>query len=334
MPNQELHEMMMNLASKYLSGNATPEEIRELEAWVLADPENQKTFTSYKKAWMLSGLSESKEHVDVDEAWKKLSSKVFNKGEQAAETKVVPIRRFTGLRIAASLALLITAAFLIYHFVGADGATRLAATNASQSFELSDGSEVTLNQSSSLIYKEVKKTSTRLAKLDGDAYFDIERDEKSPFIIQTQNIEIEVLGTSFYVDSRKDEEEIQVIVESGSVAVRSGSDETILKPNEKAIFKKQTQELVKSVNDDPNYLSVKTNTLDFSNSSIEEVVFALNRLFNADISIEIADTTSCKITTTFKNKPLDFIVTVIEQTLGIQAVGEGKSVILSGSKCN
>ena len=334
MSNQELNEKMLDLATKYLSGNATAEETQQLESWVLANPENKQQFTALKKSWMLSGTEMRKTEIDVDKSWDKISKGLDGEAETKSPAKVVPIRRFTPLRIAASIILLIAAGFLVSRFLGGEKAIQFATTDSSETFQLTDGSEVTLNQASTMKFEAGENASQRLVTLKGDAFFDVKRDEEKPFVIQTQNVEIEVLGTSFYVDSRIDEDEIQVIVQSGSVAVRSSSNETILKANEKAVFKKETGDLSKQNNDDPNFSSIKSNTLAFSNSTIEEVVYALNRQYNADISINITDTSSCRITTTFENKTLDFIVTVIEQTLGIDVEGEGKKAVLSGTKCN
>ena len=330
MSDQGLNEKMINLATRYLSGNTNSEEIRELEAWVLAKPDNKRQFIALKKAWMLTGIEQNDQAIDVDKLWEQTSDQLFSKDEKE-ESETVFLRP-PWLRYAASFAILIIAAFLIWQFIARDNTMIVKATDSSKSFELYDGSRVKLNQASSLTFAVDK--DKRKAILSGNAFFDVERDEDIPFVIQTQNIEIEVLGTSFYVDSREDELEIQVIVQSGSVAVRYGSQETILSADEKAVFQKEGRRLVKQENDDPNYLSLKTNVLDFENSRLSDVIFAINRQFNSDISLDIKDFSNCEITAIFDNKTLEAIITVIEKTLGIEAVEQGGEIVLSGDKCN
>ena len=148
--------------------------------------------------------------------------------------------------------------------------------------DLADGSIVTLNRYSTLIWDKAQKTK-RAVSLEGDAFFDVARDEARPFVISTGPVEIEVLGTSFYVDARVDQALVDVVVESGQVAVRAGTEEVIIGANEKASFNKNTGTLEQAINDDPHYNSVKTQTLHFENSGLDEVARALGQAFSCRV---------------------------------------------------
>ena len=327
--SQHIDDHHSQLISKYLSGNASATEVEELEAWVLADPVHKAQFMTSKKAWMLTGMEQGSAEIEIDELWTQTSGQLWG------ETKVVELKPKHGFRkwwgvAAAAIVLLIVASVLLFQNLNKPTVFIAQTTNEIQEIELSDGSQITLNQSSSLEFMDAGESRQRKIELEGDAFFDVARDEKHPFIIQTQSIEIEVLGTSFYVDSRKNESEIQVVVESGQVVVRSGTSETILSANEKAVFQKNTQQLIKEQNDDVNSFSLKTKKLVFEDTRLEAVVSTLNRQFHADISIENETLKNCPLTATYEQNSLKSILTIMEASFGIQVREEGQKMILYG----
>ncbi len=332
MQNQDSHKDYFDLISRYLSGNASDAEVKDLEAWVVAAPENKAQFIANKKAWMLSGLQKSGQQVAVDKIWEKTSEQLFGEAK-VVKMKPKPNRRIW-LSIAATIALLIVASVWLFQTWGPSDL--LVETNDQiKSIDLPDGSEVTLNQFASLRFVPVNKEGQRKVELKGDAFFEVARDEQHPFVIQTEQIEIEVLGTSFYVDARTSQSEVQVIVKSGSVAVRSGDSETVLTANEKAVFQKKNNALIKLENKDPNYLSLTNNRLVFEGASLEEVVFALNRQYHTDITIANEAIKRCKLTATYDHKSLEAILAILEGTFsGIDVKHSGEKVTLVGTSCD
>ena len=318
-----------DLITRYLSGNATDAEVQELESWVLADPVNKDRFTELKKAWMLSGMRE-KMPVNTEAALQDLWAKTEQK------TKVVKLDRSRSSRrwlgIAAGILVLVAAVSLLWLQPWQSDSMTVATTDQIELFDLTDGSAVTLNQTSGIAYSYDKKEGVRKVELQGDAFFDVERDEEKPFIIKAREVEIEVLGTSFYVDARSDQPEVQVIVESGRVAVRAGGTEAILEANEKAIFDTETRQLEKVVNQDGNYLALKTGQLQFENSTLEEVVFALNRQYRSVISIGTEALRDCPLTATYNNKSLEAVLTILESSLpGVQIEQSGRTFVINGT---
>lgn len=327
MHSEDQHIRSSELISKYLSGNASPSEIEELETWVMETPENKEQFMAYKKTWMLSGMKKEQETVDIEKLWKETSQQLLG---EAKVVKMEPKRNYSAwLGIAAAAILLLIASFLYFQ-----------QTNSSQNFyaqskeeikevALSDGSQITLNQSSSLTFTAADQAGERRIELEGDAFFDVARDTAHPFVVHTQDIVVEVLGTSFYVDSRKDQDEIQVIVESGTVAVRVGEEEKILTANEKAIFRKTSQELIKQENQDKNYLALKNGVLVFENTPMDEVAFALSRQFRVDISFDEEALKTCLHDGTYPNMSLSAILKVLEAS-EMKIERTGSKIVLTG----
>jgi len=103
---------------------------------------------------------------------------------------------------------------------------------------LPDQSKVWLNAASSLTYSaSLNEHGLRKVKLQGEAYFEIFKDKAHPFIVETDEQQIEVLGTHFNVNSYKDEPGIATTLIEGSVKISSGSIQRIIKPGDQALNK-------------------------------------------------------------------------------------------------
>ena len=103
---------------------------------------------------------------------------------------------------------------------------------------LPDQSKVWLNAASSLTYSaSLNEHGLRKVKLQGEAYFEIIKDKAHPFIVETDEQQIEVLGTHFNVNSYKDEPGIATTLIEGSVKISSGGIQRIIKPGDQALNK-------------------------------------------------------------------------------------------------
>lgn len=331
MQDHDQNNKFYDLIASYLSGNTDDAGVEELEKWVLASPENKMQFMAFKKAWLLSGMQQASSSVDVQATWKDTAAKLFPT-PKIADSTIQPLRR-PWLRIAAAIALLVITSFVIQQFLKSPKILSFQTTTEIKTVDLPDGSKVTLGRFSSLAFDADGSTNIRSVILTGNAFFEVIKDEKKPFRIQSQGIEINVLGTSFLVDSRENSDRVQVMVESGSVAVRSAKDETILQPGEQAVFQKSTAQISKNAIADPNYVSLKTGRLIFEKNKLEEVVFAINRQFHSNITIESQEIKNCEITGIYNTRSLDTLIMVLEKTMGIEAKKTEGVIVLSGTNC-
>ena len=335
MDSQNQHTYYAELISRYLSGNANSEEIAELEAWVSADPENKAQFIAYKKAWMLAGIEKSQETVNVEELWQQTSSQLFKEAKVLDMKPEATAGRRKWWGVAAAVILLLVASVWLFRNMGNQALLYKTADNT-QTIALADGSNVILNRASTLRFTPEDENGHRKVELTGDAFFDVARDEAHPFVIKAGEVEVEVLGTSFYVDSREQQNQVQVIVQSGRVAVRAATEQEILVADEKAIFRKQTGTLNKLQNEDVNYLSLQTNTLLLDSLRIEEVLFVLNRHFNVNISLENEELKDCILNSTisFEDKSLETILEFLKASNGFEVKRNGRKIVLSGGNCD
>ena len=335
MKNDNNHIDYARLIGKYLAKEASAEEITALEKWVAESDENKDTFNKYKQSWILSGINKKNKKIDVESEWATLSSKLFrNRIEPAPSPKVKKLQPGIPLifKIAAAVVVLFTVSFFLYNFFLKPGTVEMMATTTIKTETLSDGTTITLNRNSTFKYPKKFTKEVRKVELTGDAYFEVEHNKNQPFIIESQNIEIEVLGTSFYVDSHEDNSTVEVVVNSGGVALRSDKEnQIILKAGDKGIFNKKTGKLFMEKNTDVNYNSWNTKLLVFDDTKLAEVVDKLNEVYDTNIEIINPEIDNYRITVTFDNMTIEAVINILRETLDIVIEKHDNGYLISGA---
>lgn len=153
------------------------------------------------------------------------------------------------------------------------------AKGESYQVRLPDGSTVWLNSASSLKYPaSFAKLKTRLVELKGEAYFEVIKDKKHPFIVKTTKQEVKVLGTHFNINSYDDEPITKTTLLEGSVQINKT---IVLKPGEQAINSSAGIK-VKTVDAD-NAIGWKNGDFVFNEESFGEAIREISRWYNVDI---------------------------------------------------
>lgn len=186
---------------------------------------------------------------------------------------------------------------------------------------LNDGTHVWLNSGTSLQYASNFGKKTRQVTLNGEAFFDVKKDE-IPFKVKLNENEIVVLGTSFAVISYQEDKFSQITLVEGSLKVNktSGDEITRLTPSEQ-IFIPENQDAysVKEVNT-RFYESWTEGIIEIDNEKLSDVARRLERWYNVDIQFEQKEIGDLKFTgTILKNKPFNQIVTAFCLFLPVQA---------------
>lgn len=166
--------------------------------------------------------------------------------------------------------------------------TEISAPSGSRvHFSLPDGSTGYLNGGSILKYS-MKFDKNRDISLSGEGYFEVKKDNKRPFTVQTQHANIEVLGTKFDICSYEDDHEVITTLEEGSVQIinKVNQQKTMLKPGEQNRLNKQTGTMTNSEVDTHLYTSWKEQILRFDNATFTEVVKKMERWYGVSIKLD------------------------------------------------
>lgn len=225
------------------------------------------------------------------ESFENIKNKLHSEAERTAKSRL-DWRFIT--KIAASLIIIIGSVFFVFRYYLISDQPATAKTIVEQlnkntlkgqklSVFLPDGSKVILNSLSDLWYNSTfDGDSARLVHLNGEAFFDIEKDVHRPFIVNINGITVTALGTSFNVLGRAGEN-VEVSLVSGKVRVVHGAKHLILEPGEQAVATTRGKLNKQSFDDD--VIAWKNGELVFKKSTLEEAVKKLELWYGVDISV-------------------------------------------------
>lgn len=331
-----------NLIAAYFSGEASPEEIKQLSEWLVQDTSNLELFEDYRKAWMLTGKDAIFIKVNLDREWESIASRIEN-GTKSSLTQLPGQRNSRTFKLllnwkaAAALAVLLVAASALFYL--ATGSKNIVITADSGNLEqvLPDGSEVTLYQGSTIEYATDFTSKTRGIELEGEAYFNVKHDAKHPFIVSREDIRIEVLGTSFNVNTKAGNDKINVVLTTGKISLYfddKKAEGTILNPGDKAEISVSAKNISTGKNTDPNYMAWKTRKITFDNTTLNQVIATLSKVFQKEIRLTDQQLSGCSLTATFENQSLTQILNVIGATLDLEITEENGLIFVKGTSCN
>jgi len=321
--------MNMNddLLVKYLVGETNADENAAVEIWLKADKKNLNYYKGFKKIWEDSLLLAAENtHVDEDAAWKRLQNRIHEKDVPVHTLKKTS---FQWLRIAASIVLISTLGWLGYSYFenkSANTLIQIHASNTTLNDTLPDGTTVTLNKNSSLSYTNKFKGKTRPVTLKGEAFFNVAPNKTKPFIITINDITVQVVGTSFNVKNKNGKTTVDV--ETGIVKVSKNKDQVELRHGEKVIIADLQSQLLKSVSKGKLYNYYRNKELVCDETPLQELVDALNEIYDVDIIIKKTALQKKPITTVFKDQSLDQILEVIQETFMIEIERKDNQIIL------
>ncbi len=282
--------MEEGLIIKYLSGQATLEEVALLTDWVESSEEGKDEFARIKNAWVIAGMANDEFSThESRQAYKVLIDKIKEKESYEGEQKTFSLLSYLKKKKfwATAAALLFTASIssLLTLFFGHNQKeiSQLSVSNGKQTrIELADGSLIWLNSGSVLQYPSDFKGNTREVFLTGEAYFEVTHNEKKPFIVHTSDLNVKVLGTSFNLSSYSDDDEMQLTLVKGSVSLiePSNNDEIVkLQPGNLAVYSKR-EKTVRLKNVDTNlYSSWRNGQFKFKGMSFGEIAKRLGRQY-------------------------------------------------------
>jgi ferric-dicitrate binding protein FerR (iron transport regulator) len=195
---------------------------------------------------------------------------------------------------------------------------------------LSDGTSIHLNSATKIRFPLVFAKDKREVFLDGEAYFEVARNETSPFIVHTVDANIRVVGTLFNVTSYSEDNKTQVIVSEGQVAFGGvkQQDEVLLHRNQVSrIFKGGSPSTAEVIRTDK-YLAWLKNQMVFENATLAEVIKQLSRKFDVEFEVLDPSLLSRHIMATYSNESLSQIIRSLSLSLRFQYKQRGKVVSL------
>ena len=253
---------------KYFNNQATEEERKETVAWAQSSPDNLKEFCHERNIYNAILLSTNTvRHTQYD----------FRRHY-----------RIQLLRIAAVVTLLLSVAFGCFYFMLGDRIVPLYSLTVpagnSNTLLLPDGTKVWLNAESTIKYPSSFLGLQRNIEIEGEAYLEVAHNRWRPFIVNTPNGKIKVLGTKFYLSSTNEEKDFMVSLIEGSVKISSGNKSATLKPGYRAQFKdgEFKQSVIRTLESE----LWKDGIYYFKDKSFDELMEGFEKCFGVKICID------------------------------------------------
>jgi ferric-dicitrate binding protein FerR (iron transport regulator) len=320
------NERLWQLAGLKFSGEATAEELNELDALIKANPQIGFQLDIFEKIW---SNKQSTSNSNLEESFNKHLQRLSNHLSEPSlqyeykavtrenitpNTTEIPFYKRVWFMGGIAASLLIAFLFLNHIYSKKETHTTLSQNSVStklgskSKIQLPDGTMVWLNADSKLTYNEHFDGKYREVYLSGEAYFDVVKDKERPFIIHARSIDVKVLGTAFNVRSYPNDKTIETALIRGSVEVSLHDDSSkkiILKPNEKLIVHNKAE---------------ASGQINIKQNSFEEKIpiITIAPVHNLDADSTTYETSWVKNKLAFDSERLDQVALKIERWFGVK----------------
>jgi ferric-dicitrate binding protein FerR (iron transport regulator) len=314
-----------------LDGDISLAEKEFLYHWISKSENNKRYYTQVKDVWEASLLNAS-EIAQTQREWERFNRRIAAHPKKTEKRyKIV-----SWSRVAAVLAVgLLIANLLVQNFKTEDPVyfTSIAPLGSVAQTLLPDGTMIYLNSGSEIKYDVITNEKQRDVYINGEAWFDVEKDKNRPFVVHTPYYDVKVLGTQFNVSTYEDEESVITTLEEGSIQVITSEklklkEDILLKPGEQLVYNKAEQKIYKTKVDTRLFTSWRNNKLIFLDMNFGELVKLLERKYGVEINVVDNSILEEHYSGTIKNETILEILNVIQYTHPIKYKVEGQKIII------
>ena len=300
------------LIEKFFENDLSPEIQKKFHAWLL-----DRNFQEEKEKAMVT-LWEEKSAVANESTFQELS-RLHKRIEASDRMLHKPIGLYIK-RIAAILLLPLLGAFGTYYYLTkvnpvveeAQLKECFVANGEQKQVKLPDGTKVWLNSGSTLEYAADFMENREVA-LNGEALFDVTKDNRHPFVVLASEVKVKVHGTCFNVNSYPKDENIRVTLFRGSVSLEAGGKEAYLYPGEIAALNKRDKTL-NITSADMFYESFwASESVRFEAKSLRYITRYLEKWYNVKIEVDPTIPDSQAYTFTIKDESLEVILRIMSR---------------------
>ena len=298
----------------YIKGDLISEdEIIEILNWIESSPENQKSYTRLKNLWVMTGLDHP-EQVSIPTLFLPVA-------------KPTPIQKNlfgSMLKYAAVFILAFSLGSLSLYFLNKSESSKLSSIyntvivpyGERSQISLYDGTKVWLNSGTKLRYPVVFGHNTREVFIEGEAYFDVAKDTRHPFVVSAGQLKVLVLGTRFNICAYTEDNEFSATLDEGSInAVNTTNGKAIkLNPGEQVVLNRETNRLKNQRVQTELYTSWKESLLKFEDAPFDEVIKKMERWYDVKITVDHTINTKERYTMTIKTESLREMLQLVSRT--------------------
>ena len=318
-----MDQQITALFRKYLSNSATADEMKELDEWIASNEDFHD--------WLENQVDNSSAEMDAEKQ-ADILAKIHEKiAVQSKQKFVLPGWAKTVAAVALIVLMAVSAA--IYFRSNQPNMIQYAEIGALRgqkaSVTLPDGTKITLNSESTLKYSTNYNQSDRAVELVGEAYFEVAKNKKIPFVVKAGKLEIEAKGTAFNIKAYPTDNSISTTLTEGKIEVKTPLDVLNMIPNERMEYNNTDQTFRKlTLTDAVGSIGWLNDELSFENATLAEVVANFSRIYNIDIQFASESIKEQRFTGKINNNSLLSVLRIISFTSPIRFEQKDSVVIL------
>jgi transmembrane sensor len=286
--------MNKDLLFKFFEGKSSLDEEKKIREWMEESNTNFNCFMKTRREYDIQILS---------------GSNVIASNKK----KLIPLQWIVGA--AATIIILIIGGIYLFNIENNIEQYNTIIVPAGQRVNLilSDNTNLWLNANTEFRYPTEFSKKNRTVYLDGEAYFEVSKDENKPFIVKTSKGDVHVTGTSFNVEAYSKFDNFNTSLFEGGVEIyKEGKRLVSLKPNEKGVLKNNKLQISTITDSDP-YLW-KDGLIAFKNKGIEEILLSLEKYFSVQIKINTSNLPKNTYTGKFRESDgIDYALGVLQE---------------------
>ncbi|MEK6479974.1 FecR domain-containing protein [Catalinimonas sp. 4WD22] len=321
---------MQQLLIKYLENKCAAHELNQVLNYLQTEHGQRHLADLMDQEINVNSISEEKD-ADYEKVFERISNHIKQDVPQTSSGTVSLHKKW--YRIAASISGILLLAAIGLLFLNQNDTVYQTAYGETKSINLPDGSSVTLNANSSLLVKN-NFSKQREVWLDGEAFFEVEKtknqsdNEYVKFIVHTDRLEVEVIGTSFNVQNWK--EKTQVVLKSGKVQLKSGENEVLtMEPGDLAEVLADDSSIQKKIVNPEVYSSWTDNQLLCNDTPFNDLAKAIERRFGKKVVFKDSTLQSLEVSGTLPLHNLSLLSEVLQESLSIKIQANDDTLIIS-----
>ena len=341
------------ILKKLFNYDCSGEELKQLLDKLDSKEEQDFLFVEAERLWKKS--EEHKNQFTADQ--EKIFAQILAKIQQIENTKTTTERKISFiknylnstvsqnlLKIAAILViavLLFVGGYSVLHHPKQNTLAYLNVIKVPRGIKkrvvLPDNTTVWLNAESTLKYPQ-HFGKTRTVYLTGEAYFEVTKDAKHPFIVSTPEVKVKVLGTGFDVSAYPEDKQVKTTLVHGKVMVYQVNGDglvmkkAILLPGEQSVFWVAGKTFsVKKVNTN-NYTAWRNGKLIFKDTPLSEVIKQIDRWYNVKTFVHDEVIEQFDYTVQFDKDSLNCVLKVLQEITPIRIIRSGRKIFVTRDK--
>lgn len=317
----------------FIEGRLSDSQRSDFMDWLQEDPRNKEDYFREKDLWDAYAMNTHKVRINIHDEWRVLENRIRSCSKPLVESGQKSLSFW--IRIAAMLVIVFglgwASNFIVDYYPGNTEISHQLLVPKGQRSKLSmaDGTEIWLNSDSKLNFSDNLVKGERVVSLEGEAFFDVAKDKKHPFVLKTKGQVLRVLGTAFNVRSYGNDDKVITTLERGEVEVRACGRKVVLKPGQQLEWSRSTNRL-KLKNVETGYYTVwRKGRYVFENENFDDLMRMVERWYDVKFHYPKNYFKNMHYSGVIKRtKPLEHVLSLINHTTPIHYEIKGDDVII------